>query len=74
MSSWISKAIDHCEKVNEVVLKDVETPKIEMVKLRTPSMGKKSIQDCEYDNEGTWIWLSMATECKLVISHVIGER
>jgi len=33
--SWISKASDHCEKVNEVVLKDVETSKVEMDELWT---------------------------------------
>jgi uncharacterized protein YjcR len=33
--SWISRASDHCEKVNEVVLKDVDTPKVEMDELWT---------------------------------------
>jgi transposase-like protein len=33
--SWISRASDHCEKVNEVVLKDVETQKVEMDELWT---------------------------------------
>jgi uncharacterized protein YjcR len=33
--SWISRASDHCEKVNEVILKDVETPKVEMDELWT---------------------------------------
>lgn len=37
--------------------------------------GKKRVpKDDEYDDEGTWIWISMATECRLVLSHVIGER
>jgi len=31
-------------------------------------------KDDEYDDEGTWIWISMATECRLVLSHVVGER
>jgi len=31
-------------------------------------------KDEEYDDEGTWIWVSMATECRLVLSHVIGKR
>ena len=35
VKSWISKASDHCEKVNEVVLKDVETSKVEMDELWT---------------------------------------
>ena len=26
------------------------------------------------DDEGTWIWISMATEFRLVLSHVVGER
>ena len=28
----------------------------------------------EFEDEGTWIWLSMASESRLVLSHVIGER
>jgi transposase-like protein len=32
---WISKASSHCEKVNETVLKNVETPKVEMDELWT---------------------------------------
>lgn len=31
-------------------------------------------KDDEYDDEGTWIWISMAAESRLVISHVVGER
>ena len=31
-------------------------------------------KDDEYDDEGTWIWISMATEYRLVLSHVVGER
>jgi len=31
-------------------------------------------KDDEYDDEGTWIWISMAAECRLVLSHVVGER
>jgi IS1 family transposase len=31
-------------------------------------------KDGEYDDEGTWIWISIATECRLVISHFVGER
>jgi transposase-like protein len=33
--SWISRSSDHCEKVNEVVLKGVDTPKVEMDELWT---------------------------------------
>ena len=33
--SWISRASNHCGKVNRVVLKDIETPKIEMDELWT---------------------------------------
>jgi transposase-like protein len=32
---WISMASYHCEKVNEVILKDVDTPKVEMDELWT---------------------------------------
>ena len=40
VSTWISKAAKHSEKVNEVVLKDVETPKVEMDEAWT-FVGKK---------------------------------
>jgi len=43
VSSWISRAADHCEKVNEVVLKEVETPKVEMDELWT-FVGEKKCQ------------------------------
>jgi transposase-like protein len=33
--SWISKASDHCRKVNQVTLKDIETPRVEMDELWT---------------------------------------
>ena len=31
-------------------------------------------KDDKYDDEGTWIWMSMAAETRLVLSHVVGER
>jgi len=40
VSGWITRAADHCGKVNQVVLKDVETPKVEMDELWTFA-GKK---------------------------------
>jgi transposase-like protein len=40
---WISRASDHCEKVNKAVLKDVEAPKVEMDELWTFA-GKKESQ------------------------------
>ena len=39
-STWVSRAGIHCEKVNDVVLKNVETPKVEMDELWT-FVGKK---------------------------------
>ena len=37
--------------------------------------GEKRVpKDDEYDDEGTWIWISMAAESRLVLSHVVGER
>jgi hypothetical protein len=32
---WISRASDHCEKVNEVMLKDFDATKVEMDELWT---------------------------------------
>ena len=40
VSGWISRASDHCEKVSEVILKDVDAPKVEMDELWT-FVGKK---------------------------------
>jgi transposase-like protein len=40
VSTWISRAAKHSEKVNEVVLKNVETPKVEMDEAWT-FVGKK---------------------------------
>ena len=40
VSTWVSRAGMHCEKVNKVVLNDVETPKVEMDELWT-FVGKK---------------------------------
>lgn len=51
--NWISKASGHCEKVNEVILKDVETSKVEMDELWTFVGGKRVPNDDEYDDEGT---------------------
>jgi IS1 family transposase len=76
VSTWISKAAKHSEKVNEVVLKVVETPKVEMDEAWT-FVGKKTLpREDEYEDKGTWIriWISMAANCRLVLSHVIGER
>jgi len=28
----------------------------------------------EYEDEGTWIWVSMAPECRMVLSYAVGER
>jgi IS1 family transposase len=28
----------------------------------------------EYEDQGTWIWVSIASECRMVLSHVVGER
>jgi transposase-like protein len=41
---WISRAADHCGKVNQVVLKDVETPKVEMDELWTFAGKKKCLK------------------------------
>jgi transposase-like protein len=35
ISGWISRGSEHCEKVTNVILKDVETPKVEMDELWT---------------------------------------
>lgn len=40
VGTWISRGAEHSKKVNEVVLKDVETPKVEMDELWT-FVGKK---------------------------------
>ena len=27
-----------------------------------------------YEDDGTWIWVSLASESRLVIAHAVGER
>jgi IS1 family transposase len=39
-----------------------------------PLSGKKVPKNQEYEDEGTWIWISMAPEYRLVLSHTVGER
>jgi IS1 family transposase len=36
--------------------------------------GKRVPKDDEYDDEGTWIWISMSAETRLVLSHIVSER
>jgi len=37
--------------------------------------GKKRVPKSEeYEDDGTWIWVSMAPESRMVLSHVVGER
>jgi transposase-like protein len=40
---WISRGSEHCEKVNNVILRDLETPKVEMDEIWT-FVGKKGSQ------------------------------
>jgi len=40
VSTWVSRAGDHCKKVDEIVLKNIETPKVEMDEAWT-FVGKK---------------------------------
>jgi IS1 family transposase len=35
---------------------------------------KKVPKSEEYEDEGTWIWVSMAPESRMVLSHAVGER
>jgi IS1 family transposase len=37
--------------------------------------GEKTVpKNEEYEDDGTWIWVSMASESRMVLSHVVGER
>ena len=44
ISGCVTRAADHCGKVNQVVLKDVETPKVEMDELWTFAGKKKCLE------------------------------
>jgi len=38
-------------------------------------VGKKEFhKGGEYDGKGTWIWINMAAECRLVLISLVGER
>jgi len=39
-----------------------------------PLLKKTLPKDGEFDDVGTWVWISIASSSRLVISHVIGER
>jgi len=28
----------------------------------------------DYEDDGTWVWVSFVSECRLVLAHVVGER
>jgi IS1 family transposase len=28
----------------------------------------------EFEDDGTWIWISLVSGCRLILAHVIGER
>ena len=36
--------------------------------------GKRVPKDEEYEDDGTWIWVSMASECRMILAYAVGER
>ena len=52
VSTWISRAGEHCERVNEVVLKDIETPKVEMDELWTFVEKKRYLEKMNSKTQG----------------------
>ena len=61
--------------MNNVLFSELQARKmlLAMVITRLNPVRSENTDD-EYDDEGTWIWISMDTEYKLVLSHVVGER
>ena len=39
-----------------------------------PSWEKVAPKSNNYEDDGTWIWVSLAWECRLVIAHITGKR
>lgn len=37
-------------------------------------MEKRVPKNEEYEDDGTWIWVTMASECRMVLAYAIGER
>jgi len=71
---WLSKAADHSKEVNKVLLKDLNVSRVELDELWTFVKKKTVPRMEEYEDDGTWVWLSYAPECCLIIAHHIGER
>jgi len=57
----------------ETKLKDLEVSRVEWTNYG-PLLEKKSPKNEEYEDDGTWIWVSMASECRMVLAYAIGER
>jgi Transposase and inactivated derivatives len=71
---WLAKAAKHSDEVNCVLLKDLNVSKVELDELWTFVKKKTVPRMEEYEDDGTWIWLSFAPEYRMVIAHSIGER
>jgi IS1 family transposase len=39
-----------------------------------PSLKKRVPRMSEYEDDGTWVWICFASEFRLILAHVIGER
>jgi IS1 family transposase len=39
-----------------------------------PSLKKRVPRMDDYEDDGTWVWVSFASECRLILAHAVGER
>ncbi len=47
----------------------------ELNSMNSGHLSKKTVPRMEeYEDDGTWVWLSYAPECCLILAHLIGER
>jgi transposase len=71
---WLSRAAEHSEEVNKVLMRDLVISKVELDELWTFVQKKQAPRMEAYEDDGIWIWMSFASESHFVVAHAVGER
>jgi len=70
---WLTRAAEQYDKVNDNMMKDLNTPKIEMDELWI--IIKKIVSRMkDYEDDGPWMWVAFVPGCQLILGFVIGPR
>ena len=70
----LARAANQSQEVNEVLLRELDISKVDLDELLDYRGKKVAPRSNNYEDDGTWIWVSLVSECRLVIAHIIGER